>query len=359
MATVDKYLKMVLDSGGSDLHVVAGLPIKIRLHGELEPLQMAPMGAEDTERLLLEIMDRWDREEFRQRNEIDFAYEVKGLARFRVNFFQHRNGMGGVFRIIPHNIHSMQDLNLPRTLERFAQLRSGLVLVTGPTGSGKSTTLAAIIDYINTNSHRHMVTIEDPIEYMHGNKKSVITQREIGRDTETFAAALRAATRQDADVILVGEMRDRESIGLALSLAEMGTVVFGTLHTNNAGKTVDRIIDVFPEEQQGQIRSQLSLSLRGVCSQLLLKRRDKRGRVPVNEILFGCTSLSNMIREGGTHKISSLIESSRGEGMQLMDDSIFSRLEDGLITRGEALRYGIDKNRFESFVEGHRTIQGK
>ncbi|MBI3271162.1 MAG: type IV pilus twitching motility protein PilT [Planctomycetes bacterium] len=351
MPTIEKYLKLVIEKSGSDVHLVAGLPPKLRIHGSLEALAEKPLEPEACQDMLFEILRRDQRQKFQERRDIDFAYEIPGVARFRANYFQQSRGVAAVFRLVPNQVLALNDLGLPPVIERFLAIRSGLLLVTGPTGSGKSTTLAALIDAINERENRHILTIEDPIEFVHKNKRSVITQREIGRDSDTFPDALRAAGRQDPDIVLVGEMRDRESIGLAVSLAEMGTLVLATLHTNNASKTIDRIIDVFPEEQQGQIRSMLATTLKGVCSQLLLRRADRKGRVPVNEILLGSIGLSNLVREGMTHKIPSLIESGRGEGMQLMDDSILQQLEGGRITPSEAYASALDKGRFERFLQ--------
>ncbi|MBI4577885.1 MAG: type IV pilus twitching motility protein PilT [Planctomycetes bacterium] len=350
MPRIDKYFEVLKKNNGSDLHVSAGLPPKIRIHGLLEPLKQPAMTNEDAEELLFEILDERQRSRFRESMDLDFAYEVEGLARFRCNFFRQVNGIGAVFRIIPAEIQRLQSLGVPHIIERFAHLRSGLVLVTGPTGSGKSTTLAALVDYINTNFRKHIITIEEPIEFVHERKKATITQREVGKDTDSFTAALRACFREDPDVILVGEMRDLETISLAVTLAEMGQLVFATLHTNSAPKTIDRIIDVFPEGQQAQIRTMLSVSLKGVCSQLLLRRKDGKGRVPVNEILFATSALPNIIREGAVHKIVQLIEGGRGDGMQLMDDSIMQCLKQDVVSPEEAFMKAIDKNRFQSFL---------
>ena len=348
MARIDKFLRGLKEQEGSDVHFLAGQPAKFRIHGRLEPLNMPALSNEACEELLFEILDERRKAKFLEKKDLDFAYEVPNCARFRVNFYRHQHGIGGVFRIIPTKIKNLHDLGIPIVVEKFAHIRSGLVLVTGPTGSGKSTTLAALIDYINRNFIRHVVTIEDPIEFVHQNKNCVITQREVGSDSESFASALKAAMREDPDVILVGELRDLETISLAITAAEMGNIVFATVHTNNAAKTIDRVIDVFPEEQQEQIRTMLSVSLHGICSQLLLRRADGHGRVPVNEILIGSPALSNIIREGAVHKIVTYIEGGRGEGMQLMDDSIMARLEDGLITPAEAYMKAQDKSRFEA-----------
>jgi twitching motility protein PilT len=347
MAVIDKMFRALKEQGGSDLHLQAGQPPKFRIHGRLEPLNMPALSNAEAEKLLLEILDERKKKRFLQRMDLDFAYEVPGVARFRCNFLRQHNGIGAVFRIIPTKIKTLEDLDVPLVLKKFCELRAGLVLVTGPTGSGKSTTLAAMIDYINTNWSRHIITIEDPIEFVHENKLSVLTQREVGNDTESFARGLKAAAREDPDVILVGEMRDLETISLAITCAEMGNLVFGTLHTNSAAKTIDRIIDVFPEEQQEQIRTMLSVSLQGVCAQLLMRKVDGQGRVAVNEVLIGSSALSAIIREGAVHKIVTYIEGNRGEGMQLMDDSITQRLKAGLCTPNEAYMKALDKSRFE------------
>lgn len=351
MAVIDRLLRKLADMGGSDLHILAGQPPKLRVHGQLQPLVAEPMTNEDCERLLFEVIEPRKRSVFDETMDVDFAYELSGVARFRCNYFRHYHGIGGVFRTIPTEIRTLEQLGVPDVCYRFAELRSGLVLVTGPTGSGKSTTLAAIIDHINRNTRRHILTIEDPIEYTHPNKRSVVTQREVGEDAGSFAVALKAAMRQDADVVLVGELRDLETISLAITAAEMGNVVFATLHTNSAAKTIDRIIDVFPEDQQEQIRTMLSVSLQGVVSQLLLRRADGRGRVPANEVLFGSPALSNIIRAGEVPKINQYLEGGRGEGMRLMDDAISGHLEDGVITPQEAYMKSLDKSRFEGYYE--------
>lgn len=347
---IDRYLQMVRDSGGSDLHLAAGVVPKIRVHGKLRPLKQPPMSAEQVADLILEPLNEKRKALYLERNDLDWAYEFPGVARYRCNYFLQQNGMSAVFRIIPEEIQPLSELGVPVIAERFCELRSGLVLCTGPTGSGKSTTLAALIDYINRNYSRHIVTIEEPIEFVHRNKKSVITQREVTVDTNSFARALRSASRQDPDVILVGELRDLETIGLAITAAEMGNLVFATLHTNSAAKTIDRIIDVFPEDQQNQVRTMLSVSLRGIIAQLLMPRKDGKGRVPVNELLFYSMALGNIIREGSISKIISVIESGRGGGMQLMDDSIMQRYKEGYVSAEDALMWAYDKNKFSQLA---------
>jgi len=270
--------------------------------------------------------------------------------RFRCNYLKQQHGYGAVFRIIPTKIASLEQLGIPQVVKEFGHLRSGLVLVTGPTGSGKSTTLAALLDYINTNFRRHIITVEEPIEFVHRNKKSIITQREVPIQTPSFADGLRAALREDADIVLVGEMRDLETISLALTAAETGLLVFGTLHTNNARKTVDRIIDVFPSDQQSQVRTMLAASLRGVVAQLLMKRHDGGGRCAVNEIMISNSAVGAIIREGATQKLYDVIIGGKAQGMQFMDDAIWQKLRDGYVSPMEAYMKAIDKQRFKNFL---------
>jgi twitching motility protein PilT len=351
VAKIDGFFRKLYDMGGSDLHMLAGQPPKFRIHGALEPLNMGPLDNAECEALLFEILDARRRRIFDELMDVDFAYELAGVSRFRCNYFRQQHGIGAVFRTIPTKIRTLKDLGVPEVCYRFTEIRSGLVLVTGPTGSGKSTTLAALINHINENYKRHIVTIEDPIEYTHPNKRSILSQREVGEDAHSFATALKAAMREDPDAILVGELRDLDTISNAITAAEMGIVVFATLHTNSAAKTIDRIIDVFPEEQQEQVRTMLSVSLQGVVSQLLLRRADGQGRVPVNEILLGSPALANMIRAGEVAKINQYIEGGRGEGMQLMDDSIMGHLEAGTVTPQEAFMKALDKGRFEHLLD--------
>jgi twitching motility protein PilT len=300
--------------------------------------------------MMREICDpkSWDR--YIEKGDLDFAYEMDDEHRFRCNYLKQQNGYAAVFRIIPTKIASLEQLGIPQVVKEFGHLRSGLVLVTGPTGSGKSTTLAALLDYINTNFRRHIITVEEPIEFVHRNKKSIITQREVPIQTPSFADGLRAALRQDADIVLVGEMRDLETISLALTAAETGLLVFGTLHTNNARKTVDRIIDVFPSEQQSQVRTMLAASLKGVVAQLLMKKSDGKGRVAVNEIMVSTPAVGAIIREGATQKLYDVIIGGKAQGMQFMDDSIWQKLRDGFVTPMEAYMKAIDKGRFKAFL---------
>ena len=337
---------------GSDLHLAAGLEPRIRKHGSLEAVDgWSALSHDDLCGILREIASEEDWEEYERAGDLDFAYGMEGVARFRANYLRQENGAGAVFRIIPEEIVPLEKLNLPKAIESLAHLQQGLVLVTGPTGSGKSTTLAAIIDRINSSYAKHIVTIEDPVEFVHKSKQSIFSQREVGADTESFGAALRAAIRQDADVILVGEMRDLETIALAVTAAEMGALVFGTLHTNGAANTIDRLIDAFPADEQAQIRTTLSESVAGIVSQLLLRTADGQGRCAVNEILLKTTGLPNVIREGNTPMITTIIQGGKNAGMQLMDDALMDLVEAGRITAREAFMKAVNKARFEPLVK--------
>ena len=352
MSKLDRYFEMIKDHGASDLHLLVGAPPKFRLHGELEPIPGEEvLEQEPLREMLYEILTPAQKGRFLQTNDLDFAYGLEGVARFRCNYLVQRMGLGAVFRIIPEKIKTIDELSLPKAIEKFAHMTHGLVLVTGPTGSGKSTTLAAIIDLINTSYNKHILTIEDPIEFVHQNKCCLVTQREVGQDSRSFANALRAAGREDADVVLVGEMRDLETIALAITLSEMGQLVFGTLHTNSASKTVDRIVDVFPPEQQNQVRMQLSDSLKGIVAQQLLRTKDSKGRVAVNEILFGSPALSNTIREGKTQQIISLIQGGKSEGMQSLDNALLELIQKDVITTDEAFLKAQDKKAFEVLLK--------
>jgi twitching motility protein PilT len=352
MARLHELFRYVLDHDGSDLHLVANLEPRIRRRGHLEAVEgWSTLGDAELRSLLREVVSAEQWQEYEEGGDLDFAYGLEGVARFRANFLRQENGCGAVFRIIPETIVPLEELDLPRAIENLAHLQQGLVLVTGPTGSGKSTTLAAVIDRINSTYHKHIVTIEDPVEFVHKDKLSVFSQREVGTDTESFGAALRAAIRQDADVILVGEMRDLETISLAVTAAEMGALVFGTLHTNGAANTVDRLIDAFPAEEQAQIRTTLAESIAGIVSQLLLKTADGKGRCAVNEILLKTPGLANVIREGNTPMITSIIQGGRASGMQLMDDALMALVEQQRITPREAYMKATNKAKFEEMIE--------
>ena len=351
MAKIDTFFKYMLDHGASDLHLSVGAKPQLRLHGELQELNYQVLTEEMLRALLFEIVTEEQKQAFLEQRDLDFAYEIPSVARFRANYFTQKRGLAAVFRIIPSKILTVEDLGLPKQVLKLANLSRGLVLVTGPTGSGKSTTLAAIIDYINRNRKDHILTVEDPIEFVHQNKGCLINQREIGTHTKSFASALKAALREDPDVVLVGEMRDLETIELAITAAETGHLVFGTLHTSSAAKTVDRIIDVFPSSQQAQIRTMLSESLKGVVAQQLLKRADKPGRIAALEILFVNVAISNLIREGKTFQIPSIMQTAKGEGMQLLDQMIMELLMQKTISSEEAHMKANDKKVFERFVK--------
>lgn len=350
MPIIDNYFHKLIEQGGSDLHLSQGQPPKIRVHGSITPIDEIVLTESLMETMMREICEprAWDR--FKDKGDLDFAYEMDADNRFRCNYLKQQNGYGAVFRIIPTKIASLEQLGIPPVVKEFGHLRSGLVLVTGPTGSGKSTTLAALLDYINSNFRRHIITIEEPIEFVHRNKKSIVTQREVPIQTPSFADGLRAALREDADIVLVGEMRDLETISLALTAAETGLLVFGTLHTNNARKTVDRIIDVFPSDQQSQVRTMLAASLKGVVAQLLMKKADGKGRVAVNEIMVSTPAVGSIIREGATQKLYDVIIGGKAQGMQFMDESIWGKLRDGFVSPMEAYMKAIDKNRFKGFL---------
>ncbi|MEO0476220.1 MAG: PilT/PilU family type 4a pilus ATPase, partial [Planctomycetota bacterium] len=322
---IDRLLDTVVKTGASDLHLTVGRQPTIRLSGGLRNLQTKVLDSDDMVGLMKSITPERNQQELQEEGGTDFGFAYGDAARFRVSVFRQRGDLALVLRQIPNRLLTFEQIGLPDICKDLIRRPRGLFLVTGPTGSGKTTSMATMIDYINMYMDHHIITMEDPIEYYHQHKKSIVNQREVGNDVPSFAEALRRALRQDPDVILVGEMRDLETISLAVTCAEMGNLVFGTLHTNSAGKTIDRMIDVFPEAQQAQVRTMLATSLIGVCAQLLLRRTDGRGRVPVNEILIGSPALGAVIREGAIHKVVSYIESGRGQGMQLMDDSILQR----------------------------------
>jgi twitching motility protein PilT len=350
MAAIDELLRTMLDKGGSDLHLTVGLPPKSRISGSLQPIGDQVLDAATMERLLKEICPEKRWLDYLDRRDLDLAHEVAGLARFRGNYLYNHWGQAAVFRQIPAKILSFSQLNLPEALKKLCQLDQGLVVVTGPTGSGKSTTLAAMIDYINDNFAKHIITIEDPIEFVHPIKKSVIVHREVGEHTASFAAALKGAMRHDPDIVLLGEMRELETIKLALGCASMGMLVFGTLHTNNAPKTVDRIINTFPADEQNQARVMLSGCLAGVVAQLLCKRIPK-GRCAVHEILLTHEALPNTIRSGQISNIKTIIESGGSDGMITMDNSLMARVKDGTIEAKEAYMKGANKALFAPLLK--------
>jgi len=324
------------ERSGSDLHLSAGSPAMLRLHGELTPIEDRVLTRDEVHRMIYDILNDDQRRLFEEHRDLDFAIELGEVARFRVNVFNQRNGEGAVFRVIPTQIRSFQELGLPDVLQTMALRENGLVLVTGPTGSGKSTTLAAMIDLVNSTQKKHVITLEDPIEFVHRTKRCLVNQREVGSHTRSFASALRAALREDPDVILVGEMRDLETISLALTAAETGHLVFGTLHTKSAPKTVDRVIDAFPPAQQQQVRVQLAEALQGVVSQVLIPTKDKKGRVAALEIMVATVAIRNLIREGKTHQMPSSIQTGTQVGMQSLEQAIRNLVMQNRIDRAHA-----------------------
>jgi twitching motility protein PilT len=358
MPSLHPLLNIIIEQRGSDLHIAEGQPPKMRKHGDVVPIRAEPMLRDEAMSMLRKICGDQNWNIFEERGDLDFAYEMDRASRFRCNYLKQANGYGAVFRLIPTKIASLEQLGVPPAVKEFGHLRGGLVLVTGPTGSGKSTTLAALIDYVNENFARHIVTIEEPVEFVHDNKRSIITQREVPTNSRSFPEALKAALREDADIVLVGEMRDLETISLALTAAETGLLVFGTLHTNNARKTVDRMVDAFPASRQPQARAMLANSLRGVVAQLLLKKADGSGRIAVNEILITNAAVSAIIREGATQKLQDVIVSGKAQGMQFMDDAIWTLLEQGIVTPHEAFMKAIDKKRFKQFLPAEEQSLG-
>jgi len=356
MAELDRFLSVIVKHGGSDLHIAEGQPPKMRVHGDIMPIRDEPISHEEATRMLSEVCGSRNWEIFEQRGDLDFAYEMDEASRFRSNYFKQSDGYGAAFRLIPTKIATLEELGIPLVVKEFANVRGGLVLITGPTGSGKTTTQAALIDHINQNFAKHVVTIEEPIEFVHDNKQSTITQREVPENSSSFAAGLKAALREDADIVLVGEMRDLETVSLALTAAETGLLVFGTLHTNNARKTVDRMVDVFPADRQSQARAMLANSLRGVVAQLLLKRADRPGRIAVNEILIANAAVAAIIREGATQKLQDVIVSGKAQGMQFMDDAIWALFEKGIVSPHEAFMKAIDKGRFKPLLSPEDAV---
>ena len=340
MARLDSFLRLVAEQQASDLHFHAGNPPIIRHDGDLMPLPFRTLTRDEVRRFILEILTPEQKEQFDRTNELDLIYVIDGVGRFRTNVLMQTYGMGAVFRIIPQRLPDLDELMFPRAVRKLTQLQNGLVLVCGPTGSGKTTTLAAMVNEINRTSQRHVITIEDPIEFLHAPLQSAITQRQVGKHTETFAGALRSALRESPDVIVVGEMRDLETITLAISATETGVLVFGTLHTNSASKAIDRIIDAVGEDGQEQIRGVLSVLLRGVVSQQLCKRANSDGRVAALEVLLQNYAVSNMIRDNKLHQLDGYLQtaSSDGSGAQSLDYAVFNYVKDGIVTLEEGMR---------------------
>jgi len=353
LARIDEFLSEVLGRKGSDLHFIAGDPPRLRLYGDLLTLRPDQLKAEFVREALYEILPRQALERFEAKDGTDFAYHLQGVARFRVNVMRQLNGMGAVFRIIPSQALTLDELNMPEAVRSLCRVVSGLILVTGKTGSGKSTTLAAMIDDINTRIKGHILTIEDPIEFVHQRKSCLISQREVGVHSPSFAAALLSALREDPDVVLVGELRDLETMGIAVTAAEMGILVMGTLHTNGAAATVDRMVNAFPADKQAHVRTMLSTSLRGVVSQQLLQRSDKGGRVAALEILVNTSAVSNLIRQGKLDQLENTMQSGAQHGMRTMDSAIQLLLDQRMITGAEAYKKGLNKSRFEALKDAN------
>lgn len=336
MATIDELFKLMVEQGASDLHVTSGAPPYLRVHGNMVPLNYRELTNQDVQGLIFEILSEKQKRAFVEKWELDFAYTLAGIGRFRCNIFMQRKGLGAVFRVIPEKIRTASELNLPNSVLDLIDCDRGLILVTGPTGSGKSTTLAAMIHQINMTREAHIITVEDPIEFVHGNVKSLVNQREVGSHTKNFASALKAALREDPDILLVGELRDLETISLALTAAETGHIVFATLHTNSAAKTIDRIIDVFPSGQQQQIRTMLAESLRGVVAQWLFSKADGTGRIAAFEILKNTKAIANLIREGKVHQIASAMQTGQNQGMILFEKYIEDLVRKGKVSQADA-----------------------
>lgn len=347
---IDDLLRITVEKGGSDLHLSAGLPPMVRVDGRLHPLPFAPLNPRDIQRLVYDVLTGDQIQKFEKTKELDFSYGVKDIGRFRFNVYRQRGSVGCAMRAIPSVIPTLEQLRLPSILRELTRRHSGLILVTGPTGSGKSTTIASMIDVINTERNCHIMTIEDPIEYLHSHKNSMVNQRELGTDTDSFHNALRAVLREDPDVILVGEMRDLETIRAALTLAETGHLVFATLHTRNAPQTIDRVVDVFPPEQQEQIRVQLANTLEAVIAQQLLPMLGG-GRVAAVEIMIATPAIRNLIREGKVHQIYSIMETSSQQGMQTMDRVLADLHLNGLVSFEEAVLRCIDRENFMRFIQ--------
>jgi twitching motility protein PilT len=355
MAKIDAFFKLMNEQGASDLHLVAGQPPMLRITGDIERVKYKVLDNDDLRSMLYEITPEEKVKVFEETGDVDFGYEIPGLARYRANYFMQRNGIGAVFREIPSTILTAEQLGLPTVVSKLASLPRGLILVTGPTGSGKSTTLAAIIDQANRTRKDHIITVEDPIEFVHKSESCVVNHREVGTHTESFSTALRGALREDPDIILVGEMRDLETISLAVEAASTGHLVFATLHTTSAHKTVDRVIEVFPAHQQEQIRSTLADGLRAIIAQVLLKRIDRKGRCVALEILIATPAVRNLIREAKTYQIPGMVQTGKKYGMQLLDDAIMNLLKKGWISADEAYAKANDKSKFRPMLKSPPT----
>jgi twitching motility protein PilT len=355
MAKIDAFFNLMFEQKASDLHLASGNPPMLRINGAMQRIDYPPLENDSLKTMLYEIAPDFKIKQFEETGDVDFGYEIPNISRFRANFFQQKNGVSAVFRQIPSKVLTFEDFEkfdapLPAVLKKFSMLHRGLVLVTGPTGSGKSTTLAAMVDYANRNRTDHIITVEDPIEFVHESKGCLVNHREVGMHTKTFASALRGALREDPDIILVGEMRDLETIELALLAASTGHLVFGTLHTTSAAKTVDRVIDVFPANQQNKVRTTLSEALKGVVAQNLFRRIDKKGRVAALEVLVFTSAVANLVREGKTHQIPGMIQIGKKLGNQPLDDAIMEHLRMKRIAPEEAYEKCLDKKKFRPFL---------
>lgn len=355
MAQIDAFFKLMNEHAASDLHLVSGQQPVLRIHGDLERVKFKLLENDELKTMLYEIAPEEKVKVFEETGDVDFAYEIPGLARYRANFFQQKNGIGAVFREIPSTIQTCEQLGLPVVVKRLATLPRGLVLITGPTGSGKSTTLAAIVHEANHSRKEHILTIEDPLEFVHRSEKAVVNHREVGVHTRSFAAALRGALREDPDIIMVGEMRDLETIALAIEASATGHLVFATLHTTSAAKTVDRVIEVFPVNQQEQVRNTLADGLRAVVAQALFKRIDRKGRVAALEIMIATPAVRNLIREGKTYQIPSTLQTGKKYGMQSLDDAIMDLLQKKIISADDAYSKANEKGRFLPFLKNPPT----
>ena len=347
MARIDTYLETALKSNASDLHFVSGDPVRARVHGDLRILMQEKLTIDNVQESLFEIMDGTTQRTFNEKESADFAYNIPDVSRFRVNIFRHLNGIGAVFRAIPSQALTLEQLNMPKVIHDLCKHTQGMILVTGKTGSGKSTTLAAMIDSMNKNMQGHILTIEDPIEFVHKTQRCLVSQREIGEHCDSFAGALRSALREDPDVILVGEMRDLETISIAVTAAEMGILVMGTLHTNGAAQTVDRIINSFPADKQAHIRTMISTSLRGVVSQQLLPTKHKAGRIAALEVLINTSAVANLIRQGKLDQLETAMQSGGAVGMQTMDSALMALVEGAFVSGKEAYLQANQKSKFE------------
>jgi len=355
--SIHQLLKTMVDAGGSDLHITTGTPPQLRIDGQMVPLKLAPLQPADTKQLCYSILTDAQKRKFEEENELDLSFGVKGLARFRGNIYMQRGALAGAFRLIPYKFLSFEELGLPEVVNRIAQRPRGLVLVTGPTGSGKSTTLASIIDYINEHRHEHIITIEDPIEYLHPHKKCVVNQREVGADTHSFKKALKYILRQDPDIVLLGELRDLETIEAALTIAETGHLCFATLHTNSAVQTINRIVDVFPPHQQTQVRTQLSFVLEGVLSQTLIPRADGRGRALAVEVMVPNMAIRALIRDDKVHQIYSQMQMGQEKyGMQTMNQSLFMLFHHKKISLEMAMTRSPDPEELKQMIANPSSV---